>query len=338
MQATRSFKLFFTEENIRRFTIVPTSFEEFTQLLQKLYPDSYHPEMTLVYQDSEGDRVSISSELEWQEMLDQFKDAPITKLSVSDKTPGKYFKDGPEPEVVKLVEVNKNSQQESPAEVPEGFEAKVTRAIENLFPSKKILPYNIPTFLSGVVSFETLGEQIGNLDVDISRLVDALHREAIRLMESTDKHVLTKARDLLLSQLIIQSENPVVLYNLACAEALIGNVNESFEWLQKAIQHGYSNLAHMCQDPDLVALRGREEWHKLVTSMKDALAPKEEVKVEEPVPVPAPVEVPKERNLAPELRLQLEVLHDMGFLDDSILIPSLQEFGSVDAALTNLLG
>jgi len=325
-----SFKIFFGNENIRRFTIAPTSLESLHQFLVEHYSDCFHPEMVLQYTDSDGDNISVCSEIEWNELLQQFKDAPLIKLHVLDKNPGKYFKDGPKPEVVKLVE---KTQEQAEIEHPiaPGFDTKVTQALENLFPSKKILPYNIPAFLKEAISFETLGDQLVDLQINFSKFRETLHTEALRLMESTDRKLLTQAKQLLQSQLILEPDNPVVLYNLACAESLLGNTKEAFLWLENAVKNGYSNLSHMLQDADLTLLRGKEEWNNLVINMKKALAPAPEV-------VPESVVVVPERVVAPEVQDQLIVLHEMGFLDDSVLIPALQQFGSVDAALADLLG
>jgi len=292
-------------------------------------------------------------------MLTQFQQN--IKLNVVAKGSDAFFKDGPKPEFVKAYA--EGTQTEYEISMLHGLEDRVVRALENLFPSKKILPYNIPSFLSGALSFQTLGQKMGNLDINVAYLQQTLHREALRLMESSEAKSLIEAKNLLLSLLHLQPEDPVTLYNLACADSLIGNINSAFSYLHQSIQQGYNNLVHMCQDPDLAALRGREEWHNLVIALKAKLSggeqkeapkvaepPVEVPKVEPEVPkVEPPVEIPKveppkievpkveeSKVPAPKFATELEALHDMGFLDDSVLIPALEKFGSIDAALTNL--
>jgi len=213
---------------------------------------------------------------------------------------------------------------------------------------------------------------MGDLDINVANLQQTLHREALRLMELPEAKSLIEAKNLLLSLLQLQPEDPVTWYNLACADSLMGNVKSAFAYLQESIQRGYNNLVHMCQDPDLAPLRGLEEWNNLVALLKAKIngveSPKEEEpkipevekpqalvevpKVEVPVEVPKvevpkvevpKVEVPKVEvpvveapKVPTELETQLTTLHDMGFLDDSVLIPALEKYGSIDAALTNL--
>ena len=48
---------------------------------------------------------------------------------------------------------------------------------------------------------------------------------------------------------------PGLSYNAACAAARVGLVDEAFEWLNRAAEHGFSDRAWMEQDPDLASLR-----------------------------------------------------------------------------------
>jgi tetratricopeptide (TPR) repeat protein len=229
--------------------------------------------------------------VEWVELLNQFQQN--IKLSVVAKGQDAFFKDGPKPEFVKAYA--EGTQTEYEISMLHGLEDRVVRALESLFPSKKILPYNLPSFLSGALSFQTLGERVGNLDINVAHLQQTLHREALRLMESPEAKSLLEAKNLLLSLLHLQPEDPVTLYNLACADSLIGNISSALSYLRQSIHQGYNNLVHMCQDPDLAALRGLEEWHNLVALLKEKLgaAQPKVPKVEEPKVESPKVEAPK---------------------------------------------
>jgi Flp pilus assembly protein TadD len=53
-------------------------------------------------------------------------------------------------------------------------------------------------------------------------------------------------------------------YNMACLYSLQKNDRESCSWLQKAIDHGYSNWGHLKQDPDLEHVRNEECYRAIV--------------------------------------------------------------------------
>jgi Flp pilus assembly protein TadD len=54
---------------------------------------------------------------------------------------------------------------------------------------------------------------------------------------------------------VMAPDDPVVRYNLACSLALTGDLPAAFTALREAIRRGYSDLAHLLQDPDLAIVR-----------------------------------------------------------------------------------
>jgi tetratricopeptide (TPR) repeat protein len=50
--------------------------------------------------------------------------------------------------------------------------------------------------------------------------------------------------------------NPVVMYNLACSYAKMNDKEKAFEWLNKALNAGFTNVASLKTDTDLESLRG----------------------------------------------------------------------------------
>ena len=64
--------------------------------------------------------------------------------------------------------------------------------------------------------------------------------------------------DLTLARLAPNS--PWVWYNLACDYALLRQRDEAFAALQKTVQRGYCDLAHLDQDGDLKQLRRDPRW------------------------------------------------------------------------------
>jgi len=98
-----SFKLFVEvsgAQEIRRFsTQKAISWEEFLNELQRVLRPYFHPELRIQYVDSEGDRITISSEEEWREAMNQLTQEPH-KFYVSEQKHGIYFKDSPQPQIL----------------------------------------------------------------------------------------------------------------------------------------------------------------------------------------------------------------------------------------------
>jgi hypothetical protein len=327
--------------------------EAFSRLLCEQYPTAFHPEMTLQYADSEEDKCTITTELEWQEMRQELEEQPLKRVWVVDDKKGQYFKDGPAPELVKVYS-DVVTQEPEPVEVWEGLQTRVTKALANLFPGGNILPLHLPSFLDGVVKLKTRDDRCVDLDVDIASLSDALHRRAYNLLSSASHRDINEAKNLLVSQLILSPTNTIALYNLACADALLGNAPAALQTLQKAIEAGYTDVAHMMADTDLDSLRSHPSFLQLMELAQQANArvsePEPEVAVPEPVYVPEePKEEIKEEAVIDEIGpepvserkwgKELLVLAEMGFLDESILISTLDKTeGDVSQALMDLLG
>lgn len=57
-------------------------------------------------------------------------------------------------------------------------------------------------------------------------------------------------------------------YNAGCVYALKGDVDKAFEWLHRAVEAGFTQLAHVQQDSDLDSLRGDPRFPKLLEAME----------------------------------------------------------------------
>ena len=60
---------------------------------------------------------------------------------------------------------------------------------------------------------------------------------------------------------------PVLYYNLACLYALKGETEASLDWLRRAVEAGYRNLAALRGDPDLAGIRETEAFKKILESI-----------------------------------------------------------------------
>ncbi len=59
----------------------------------------------------------------------------------------------------------------------------------------------------------------------------------------------------------------VAAYNAACAHALLGQTDDAFQWLDKAMAKGFANLAQVRSDPDLASLRGDARFAEVITKL-----------------------------------------------------------------------
>jgi len=90
----------------------------------------------------------------------------------------------------------------------------------------------------------------------------------LNLLESKVPGDLEKARQLLLQQFSLTPSNPITLYNLACAESRLVNIDQALKYLKDSIQNGYSDVEHMKKDTDLDSLRNNEEFKNIISELE----------------------------------------------------------------------
>jgi len=224
-------------------------YEEFVSLLQDLYPQ-YHMEMMIRYVDKEGDRIAVTCQMEWEEMIAELSEEKVFKLYIEEGlNPKGYFKDGPDPEPLHFYN---DTTTKEPVEDNnfEEFKFGVPKCLERLFRDNKIIPSNIPSFLKDAIRVEYKNQEEVDLDIDIPLLIDLLHRKALDNLKSSQKEVVEKGRDFLIALMELNPEDYIALYNLACAESLLQNVPEAIKYLEMAITAGYRDMEHILSDTD----------------------------------------------------------------------------------------
>jgi hypothetical protein len=88
----------------------------------------------------------------------------------------------------------------------------------------------------------------------------------------------------------------VPFYNVACAEALLGNVTEALVFLNKAIDLGWRDLEKIMGDEDLVMISYTKGFQLAIKRLKEILNIKENeepVKFQQPEKIPQPVKIPE---------------------------------------------
>lgn len=266
---TKSIKIFFGEE-IRRVRCPnpPPSFNEFISLLGELFKEKYHPELLLQYEDEEKDRISVTSQIEWQEALEIMRNLQILTFFISEGT-GIFFKDSPPPQVIGFYQ---QSEDRAPRHnIPPNpcinqLQQGVTSCLSRFFEGGKILPYNIPDWLSSAILINKLNETDVDVDIQIEKLFDCIFNRA---MQCLNERKYDESKQLFQSLLLINDSHSSVVYNLACCEALIGNSQQAIIYLRDAIQRcGYKNLQHLQTDPDLISLRTLPEYKEIVSYLQ----------------------------------------------------------------------
>jgi tetratricopeptide (TPR) repeat protein len=349
-------------------------------MLSKHYARNYHPELRIQYVDSEGDRIDVNTELEWNEMFDQLHGESVIKIYISEGANGKYFKDGPPAECLYFHDSELKTQIK-PENGPV-IASSVGKCLEQFFPNGRILPYNIPSFLQNIVTIKHIsgnGDAVVDINVDISRLGDAIHRKAMDYLNVKEYH---QASQTFRAQCVLQPSNPVAYYNVACSESLLGNLDEALSYLNQSIDKGYRDLSHMKSDEDFDNIRQTDGFKMACFRLNELINEKspEPVKQEPeptpevpPEPTPEPVkqepeptpEVPEtipqpdpEPQVIPQVvdvphipqfipyhvpealpySEELQVLHDIGYLNDNINIPILvKNKGNIQQTVLDLL-
>ena len=95
-----------------------------------------------------------------------------------------------------------------------------------------------------------------------------LHAGALSAYRRGD---IKQALDLTEQAQAVSPESSVLLYNLACFHALVGNKDQALAWLEKAVEGGFHAPAKIASDSDLVSLRG-EPGYKAALSRAAELA------------------------------------------------------------------
>jgi tetratricopeptide (TPR) repeat protein len=67
--------------------------------------------------------------------------------------------------------------------------------------------------------------------------------------------------------LTINPDDPLLLYNIACMHALLGNSNDSLDCLEKAVDKGYGQKDWVEHDSDLNSLRELPRFQRILEGM-----------------------------------------------------------------------
>ncbi len=69
----------------------------------------------------------------------------------------------------------------------------------------------------------------------------------------------------------LKPEDPITHYNFACSLSLVGNIEEAFKELKRAILFGYNDFSYILNDPDLENMRKHnrfKDFFSKITKLK----------------------------------------------------------------------
>jgi Zn-dependent protease len=70
-------------------------------------------------------------------------------------------------------------------------------------------------------------------------------------------------------QALERKKDPVIAYNIACAEARAGRADEALAWIERAVETGYRDVEAMVSDSDLESLRSRPEFGAICERLRE---------------------------------------------------------------------
>jgi tetratricopeptide (TPR) repeat protein len=283
------YKLYFKDAaQIRRIgePIPPPNWDEFNTLLESVFPELFHRELTVQYQDEESDYCTVQSEVEWKEANRVIHDQKIKKITISGQPASSkvFFKDGPaNPEKLYFYDSKDPQQKEIPIDTTlDQIGDRVTNCLKKVLQKDRILPFHLPEWLRTAVKSKRVGHSEADLDIDIVQLRCVLIKQGINLL---DQNNFSQAALIFESVLELNERDNLALYNLACTLSRAGKVDDALDQLEKAVACGFLNFAHIKTDSDLELIRTHERFLKLIPAPEQPqpVKPIEEVKQQQPV-------------------------------------------------------
>ena len=142
-------------------------------------------------------------------------------------------------------------------------------------PEDRATFFNMQALLNPLRSF--FDSLLGRLDlpedsyanIGMTLEQNRLHAKAIEAYRAGDYQ---KALELTKKEHEVAPKNAVVLYNLACFNALVGNREEAFTALENAIEGGFYAPNKIADDSDLESLRNDPRFQELIDRASDLAA------------------------------------------------------------------
>jgi hypothetical protein len=199
----------------------------------------------------------------------------------------------------------------------------------------------IPTLLG---SFKIQGgeDDDAEMNIDLNEICSKVNSVGVKLLD--DKKTV-QGRELFRLAHILQPEQHLFLYNLACAESILGNIDGAFENLEEAVDCGFLDAKHLEKDPDFENISKLPQFVKIVDSLKKKNNNNNKITTEkenesslqvelEAAPFVSSQPIVQEKSKHEEA---LEILKGMGFVDREMNEALLEAYGDLTLVLNHLL-
>eukprot|EP01097_Dermamoeba_algensis_P003553 TRINITY_DN2452_c0_g1_i1.p1 TRINITY_DN2452_c0_g1~~TRINITY_DN2452_c0_g1_i1.p1 ORF type:complete len:338 (+),score=48.92 TRINITY_DN2452_c0_g1_i1:158-1171(+) len=248
MAPTKTIKFVYGSE-IRRVTVNVPNFQQLGELVKTLFNTSLES-VRLSYVDSEGDKIIICSQPEWETIL---QEPTLPKINVETSVPSTEasFKQSQNQNhnqnenqncspskpliFVKLIVEPKYAQygitvDEATCKEAEG---RFHLTLQKYFGNQRIHPDNLPSMFKKSITFLYVSEKAVVVEVGIARFYKALFRKAVELVSFAETIPQGKQIFLEISELL---QHPAVCWALAYVELLSNNLDKAKEYLQMIFQ------------------------------------------------------------------------------------------------------
>jgi len=159
-----------------------------------------------------------------------------------------------------------------------------------------------------------------------------LHRKSMNYLSSMDKNDILKGKECLLEMLEFCPNHVIALYNLACAESLLGNVDDSLKTLEKSIEFGYQDLEHIVNDKDFINIRNTPRFAEIISSLQQKLNQSVHVEKSE-----KSEEKNSEKSEEKDSQNIKQILIEMGIdLPDDVVEELLKLYGSIEDVVSKI--
>lgn len=135
--------------------------------------------------------------------------------------------------------------------------------------------YKMKLLLTAVIMFTVIGtvqaytvaeineKMNASFDRETGTFAEGAYANLIEAHSMIEETLQEEAEELIALE-AIHTLDYLVKYNLACFEALEGNIEEAFTWLQGAVDAGFGDPAWIEQDEDLSSLRDDPRFQEIL--------------------------------------------------------------------------
>eukprot|EP01062_Namystynia_karyoxenos_P019190 TRINITY_DN17199_c3_g1_i1.p1 TRINITY_DN17199_c3_g1~~TRINITY_DN17199_c3_g1_i1.p1 ORF type:complete len:484 (+),score=180.99 TRINITY_DN17199_c3_g1_i1:95-1453(+) len=242
---------------------------------------------TITYVDPEGDVITVGSEPEWDECCRLLGPSIRVELTVRRHAPAgprtagaAALPTGDLPEAPELPPAPRRLLDGAESDSEGGSEAKRPRKDEQGEPAVPLAGWaELADAAGGAMEVvrRFLRTGAASAQAAAGRASCLTHEMAVKIAHDQGMQALARGDDKAAAmwfqaQVRLQPAEPLPQYNLACALALVGELDKAVEALRLAVEKGYLNVAHMRADEDLAALRSHPAWEQVLGAAAAAAA------------------------------------------------------------------